>query len=191
MADKFQDKYRIPSARLQTWDYSSNAAYFITICTKNREHFFGEITGSEPEMALNELGKLANQFWLDIPNHFPFIILDAFIIMPNHVHGILIIDNVETRLIASLPLIASQPTPSANKTGGITGDKNPMFHENISRVIRWYKGRCAFEMRKIHADFTWQTRFHDHIIRNPESFERIQNYIQNNPLNWSEDTFYS
>jgi len=185
MADKYQNKYRIPSARLKTWDYSSNAAYFITICTKNREHFFGEIIGNEPTLQLNELGKLANQFWYEIPNHFPFIILEAFIVMPNHVHGILIIDNVETRLIASLP------TPSANKTGGITGDKNPMFHENISRVIRWYKGRCAFEMRKIHADFNWQTRFHDHIIRNPESFARIRNYIQNNPLNWSEDTFYS
>jgi len=191
MADKYQNKYRIPSARLQTWDYSSNAAYFITICTKNREHFFGEIIGNELGMKLNELGKLANRLWHEIPNHFPFIILEAFIVMPNHVHGILIIDNVETRLIASPPLIASLSTPSANKTGGITGNKNPMLHANISRVIRWYKGRCAFEMRKIHADFNWQTRFHDHIIRNAESFARIHNYIQNNPLNWFEDTFYS
>ena len=197
MADKFQDKYRIPSARLQTWDYGSNAAYFITICTKNREHFFGEIIGSEPAMQLNKLGKLANRFWLDIPHYFPFIQLKAFIVMPNHVHGILIIDNVETRLIAAPPLIVPPPlitpptTPSANKTGGITGDKNPMLHENISRVIRWYKGRCTFEIRKIHADFNWQSRFHDHIIRNAESFEKIQDYIQNNPLNWKQDKFYS
>jgi putative transposase len=64
-----------------------------------------------------------------------------------------------------------------------------MINDNISRIIRWYKGRCSFEMRKIHADFAWQPRFHDHIIRNRESFERIQKYIINNPLHWKEDKF--
>jgi len=66
-----------------------------------------------------------------------------------------------------------------------------MFHENISRMVRWYKGRCTFEIRKIHAEFAWQPRFYDYIIRNAEAFERIQNYIANNPRNWSDDTFYS
>jgi putative transposase len=209
MSDKFKNKYRIPSARLQTWDYGANGAYFITICTQNREHFFGQIVetpliASPPpnqgvaEMQLNEIGKLAEQFWMEIPNHFPFIELGNFVVMPNHVHGILIVGKmddmdrrdgrdavdrrdavVETRLIASLP--------ENNKPGGFAGDKNPMFHENISRVCRWYKGRCTFEIRKIHADFEWQSRFHDHIIRNAESFERIQYYIENNPSNWNND----
>lgn len=107
--------------------------------------------------------------------------------MPNHVHGILIIDknasiSVETRLIASL-------SQTINKTGGISGDKNPMLQDNISRIIRWYKGRCSFEMRKLHADFGWQSRFHDHIIRNEKSFDTIQNYIENNPINWNKDKF--
>ena len=62
--------------------------------------------------------------------------------------------------------------------------KNPMFPDNISRIIRWYKGRCSFEMRKIHADFSWQFRFHDHIIRDAQSFDAIQNYIADNPINW-------
>ena len=65
-----------------------------------------------------------------------------------------------------------------------------MLSENISRIIRWYKGRCTFEMRKIHTDFYWQTRFYDHIIRNAQSFEQIQSYIENNPLNWENDKFY-
>lgn len=65
-----------------------------------------------------------------------------------------------------------------------------MNHENISRIIRWYKGRCSFEMRKIHADFAWQTRFHDHIIRNDQSFQNISNYIINNPKKWGDDEFY-
>ncbi len=108
--DKYNNKYPIPSARLQSWDYGSNGAYFITICTKNRKHFFGEISGGE--MHLNELGKLAEKYWIEIPQHFTFIELGEFVVMPNHMHGILIIDktddanidlpNVETRLIASL-----------------------------------------------------------------------------------------
>ncbi len=87
---KFKNKYRIPSNRLKNWDYSTNAAYFITICTQNREHFFGKIINGE--MHLNELGENATRFWLDIPKHFPFIELGNFVVMPNHTHGILIID---------------------------------------------------------------------------------------------------
>jgi len=198
MSDKFKNKYRIPSARLQTWDYGNNGSYFITICTKNREHYFGKIVETpttEPTMQLNAIGKLTEQYWMEIPNHFPFIELGNFVVMPNHIHGILIIDKpdtfvetpVETRLIASHGLIASLSTP----TGGFAGDKNPMFHENISRICRWYKGRCSFEIRKLHADFEWQSRFHDHIILNAQSFERIQDYIANNPKNWKDDKFRS
>ncbi len=101
MQNKFQNKYRISSARLQSWDYSTNGTYFITICTQNREHFFGKIQNQE--MHLSELGKLAQQFWLEITLHFPFVELGNFVVMPNHVHGILIINKstVETRFIAS------------------------------------------------------------------------------------------
>ena len=87
---KFKNKYRIPSNRLKNWDYSTNAAYFITICTQNREHFFGKIINGE--MHLNELGENATRFWLDIPIHFPFIELGNFVVMPNHMHGLLIIN---------------------------------------------------------------------------------------------------
>ena len=103
MQNKFKNKYRISSVRLQTWDYSNNGAYFITICTQNREHFFGTIQNGI--MQLSEIGKLAEQFWYEIPNNFPMVELGNFVVMPNHVHGILIIDNsqipVETRFIAS------------------------------------------------------------------------------------------
>ena len=203
--DKFQNKYRIPSARWQTWDYGSNGAYFITICIQNRRHFFGEIIDStipdESIMHLNDMGEMAEKYWVEIPQYFPFVSLGNFVIMPNHMHGILIIDNptiVQTRLIASLSDLQS-PTPESTsennstpttKTGGITGDKNPMFHENISRIIRWYKGRCSFEIRKTHSDFGWQSRFYDHIIRNSASYENIQNYISNNPQNWIKDKFH-
>lgn len=192
--DKFKNKYRIPSARLQSWNYGTNGSYFITVCTQNRVHFFGDIVNGA--MQLNALGQLAEKYWMEIPQHFPFVELGNFVVMPNHTHGILIIDktdivlddtsDAETRLIASLP----QNEPNDMKTiGGFAGDRNPMFHDNISRIIRWYKGRCSFEMRKIHTDFGWQSRFHDHIIRDAHSFEIIQNYIANNPLNWEKDKF--
>ena len=216
--DKFQNKYRIQSARLQNWDYGSNGAYFITICTQNRAHFFGDIVvnnssnTTEKSMQLNEMGLLAEKYWMEIPKQFPYIELGNFVVMPNHTHGILIINhrspiglinggdlthaNVETRLIASLPPRAEIPPrttyiPQMDINGGFAETKNPMLNDNISRIIRWYKGRCSFEIRKIHADFNWQSRFHDHIIRNSQSFETIQNYIVNNQKNWEKDKFFN
>ena len=89
---------------------------------------------------------------------------------------------VKTRLIASLP---------QDKKGGFAGEKNPMLNENLSRIVRWYKGRTTFEARKIHADFAWQTRFHDHIIRNETDYQNIAEYIVANPSRWLEDKFYT
>src|SRR3990172_4544079 len=88
--DKFKGKYRIPSARWAVWDYSSNAAYFITICVANRAHDFGEIV--DGEMNLSPLGQSAQDCWDEIPMHFPFVELGAFVVMPNHVHGVVIIN---------------------------------------------------------------------------------------------------
>jgi putative transposase len=196
MPEKFQNKYRISSARLKNWDYGSNGAYFITICTKEMQHLFGEVIVGK--MNLNNLGKLAEEYRIEIAKQFPYVELGNFQIMPNHMHGILIINkSVETRLIASnldgeitgeTRLIAS--VQSQREIGGFAGDNNPMLSENISRIIRWYKGKCTFEMRKVNANFEWHSRFYDHIIRNSESFERIQNYIVENPSKWNEDKFY-
>ena len=219
MAEKFRNKYRVPSARFQNCDYGSNGAYFITICTKEMQHFFGEVV--DKKMILNSAGALAEEYWIEITKQFPYVELGNFQVMPNHMHGILIIDKsvvaaapVETRFIASnfedivdigetrfiasnlddadsseTRLIASVPLEK-DGVGGFAGENNPMLADNISRIIRWYKGRCTFEMRKINPKFGWHPRFHDHIIRNSESFERIQTYIEENPARWEEDKFY-
>lgn len=216
MAEKFRNKYRVPSARLQNWNYGANGAYFITICTKEMQHFFGEVV--DKKMNLNSAGVLAEEYWIEILKQFPYVELGNFQVMPNHTHGILIIDKsivatVETQFIASnldgiiedgiiegeyikddadsseTRLIASV-TPKKVGNGGFAGENNPMLTDNISRIIRWYKGRCTFEIRKINPNFGWHSRFHDHIIRNSESFERIQNYIEENPSRWEEDKFY-
>jgi REP element-mobilizing transposase RayT len=110
MSDKYKNKYRIPSSRLIGWDYGWNSCYFVTICTQNRTCFFGDVINEQ--MVLNDIGLLANDFWLQIPEKFPFAKLHNHVIMPNHMHGIIIIDkqydaHVQTRfeqtqLIASL-----------------------------------------------------------------------------------------
>ena len=170
MKDLFKNKYRIQSTRFQNWDYGNNSPYFITICSKNRFHYFGEIENNE--MNLNEFGSLAEHFWKEIPIKFPYTKLDDFIVMPNHIHGILFIEkpvetqfiasssnndirNVETRLIASNTdnnSYSEETRLIASLQGGITKNMNPMLNENISRIIRWYKGRCSFEIRKLNIN---------------------------------------
>ena len=219
--DKFQNKYRIPSARLQSWDYGANGAYFITICTAHREHYFGEIVelGLDatvetpnlgistptpvPTMQLSEIGKLAEQFWMEIPNHYHFIELGNFVVMPNHVHGILIIDKNDNGLVDSVDSVVETPNlgvstekpnantnADANKTNRTANASEKWKPNTIGSIVNQYKRICTINARKIHAGFEWQTRFYDHIIRDSAEFERIQNYIANNPLNWKDDKFY-
>ena len=190
MADLYKNKYRIPPARLQTWDYGSNGVYFITIVTKEREHFFGKIANGE--MHLSHTGKCAEQYWIDIPNHFAFVELGCFTIMPNHMHGILIIAKeddlgVETR--HRLVSANSEKNEPPTKTIGQTRFQN-QGKGTISAIVGSYKSAVSKSAHNSCPDFAWQTRFHDHIIRNPKSFDTIQNYIINNPGNWESDKFY-
>ena len=187
MTNKFQNKYRISSTRLKNWDYGDNGAYFITICTRNREHFFGEIVSinDENEMQFNKIGKLAYQFWKEIPKHFPFIELGNYQIMPNHVHGILISDkiNILDDVVETLQCNVSTKNEFMAKISPKSG--------TISTTLRSYKSVVTKYAHHIHANFFWQERFHDDIVRDSESFERIQNYIENNVENWNDDKFYS
>ncbi len=205
MANKFQNKYRISSTRLKNWDYGKNGAYFITICTGNREHFFGEIItiDDENEMQFSEIGLLANEFWAEIPKHFPFVELGNYQVMPNHVHGILIIDkkNIVDDVVGIVVETLQSGVVETLQCNVSTDDENLIKNEQmakispkrgtISTIIRSYKSVVTKNSHYIHADFEWQERFHDHIIRDSESFERIQNYIENNVANWKDDKFYN
>ena len=143
----YKNKYRLESIRLQNWDYSWNGHYFITICTKEKQHFFGNIENEK--IILNEIGKIAEKFWLEIPNHFSDVKLDEFVIMPNHVHGILIIDknnlncsNVET-LQCNVSTINIDVKLKNDKCNVST--KNGFYSKistkpkSISTIIRSYK----------------------------------------------------
>jgi REP element-mobilizing transposase RayT len=192
--EKFKNKYRIPSARAQWWDYGNNAAYFITICTHNMIHYFGEISPApveprliapvEPRLIAALPGKIAESCWLDIPNHFPYAQLDSFVIMPNHVHGIILINKQFTTDNGNSVDVSNGLDEL--QIGGFAGYNNPMLNENIPRIIRWFKGRCTFEIRKVQTSFKWQTRYYDRIIRDNQEYERIKIYIENNVKNWKD-----
>ncbi len=185
MTDKYKDKYRIASTRLQNWNYGWNATYFLTICTKNRECNFGKII--DHEMQLSEIGRLANKYWTEIPKHFPFVKLDTFMFMPNHVHGIIIIDKPNKGRIVETPNLGVS-TDNFVKNGG----KNDKWESgNLGVIINQYKRICTINARKINSDFAWQSRYYDHIIRNESSFHRIKNYIMENPKNWNKDKFFN
>jgi putative transposase len=177
MSDKFNDKYRIKSARLEGYDYRNEGLYYVTICTKNRAHFFGKCENGI--MLLNDLGKMAEDFWLAIPTHFPNVSLDEYVIMPNHIHGIICIDptnSVET--LHATSLTDDRYSKISPKQG------------SLSTVLRSYKSALSNNAKYFNPNFSWQPRFHDHIIRDIQSFTNIQYYILNNPTNWINDEYY-
>jgi len=181
--DKFKGKYRIPSTRLQNWDYRWSGYYFVTICTENKETYFGEI--KDGKMHLSPIGIIADVLWHEIKNHAKNVELDEFIVMPNHVHGILILDNddfdtVETGHALSL-LHQQQP-----KTIGQQRFQN-IGKNSLSSIIGSYKSAVTKHARRLGYDFAWQTRFYDHIIRNEKSYKNIKYYIINNPAKWNDD----
>ncbi len=280
MSEKFANRYRIDSARLKNWDYRSHAAYFITICTTHREHFFGEV--KDGKMVLSNTGVIADICWHEIPNHAPLVKLGEFVVMPNHIHGILILENpdetgdngdvetndgvtggtinagsggdvaivdekngesvdakfvgnvdggfvgnvdggfvgnvdggfVETLHATSLPQ-PQQPQPQQPQQPRENQPQPPQSPENmeypetphspnhqwmgdispksnsISTIVRSYKSAVTKHANRLGLEHGWQTRFYDHVIRNGSEYQRIANYINNNPAQWHGDQFHT
>ncbi|MEP7233337.1 MAG: transposase [Ginsengibacter sp.] len=175
--------------RLSNHDYSSDGEYFITICTSNRECFFGKIENDE--MILNEIGLVANKYLIEIPNHFSHAQLDEFIVMPNHVHCILAIEN---KIVAPIGT-ADVGTSYMMSTIGMHVHNRNEFSKpvkgSVSVIIQQYKAAVKrWCNANAHEYFEWQSRFHDHIIRDAKSYEKIKNYIINNPKNWNDDSLH-
>lgn len=189
---KFQNKYRISSIRAQWWDYGWNGAYFITICTQDRKHYFGEIRNNK--MILSHAGIIADLLWHQIPIHHDNVELGDFVVMPNHIHGILIIDrqnnidldcadnlndlhNVQTGHALSLP-----PKPGSQRFQNI--GKN-----TISSIVGSYKSAVTKHANRLGYPHQWQKLFYDNIIRDNNQYQRISDYIVSNPENWTKDKF--
>lgn len=161
---KFQNKYRIESTRIPEYDYSNPNWYYVTINTKNHICYFGDVI--DGKMILNELGKIADSCWNEIPIHFQKAEIDYFVIMPNHLHGIIIINDynlVETGHALSLQ-------SRKHSLSSIVGS----FKSAVSRIIH----------KNGYEDFQWQPRFYDRIIRDEKELYQIRKYIDQNPLKW-------
>ncbi|MFA5769886.1 MAG: transposase [Patescibacteria group bacterium] len=159
--------------RLKNFNYSSSGYYFITICTKDRQKYFGNIINDK--MILNQYGNITKQCWNDISKHFKNIELDEFQIMPNHVHGIIIIE------------YTNQSVGNAYMRSLQTNHWQYRTKMLLPKIIHEFKSATSRFIRKHNSSFQWQKSFYDHIIRNEYSLFRIRQYIRDNPINWNED----
>ena len=214
------------SIRIPEYDYTQQGAYFITICTHLKKHIFGEITSGN--MKLSPMGEIAHYQWHQLPQRFNNIELDAFVIMPNHIHGILIINkpqypitrrgeagenkhgspakNPKSPVYPEImfldcegsPVLSNGDTPQVlkSKHNSPTNYKQPhgTIPGSIGAIIQNYK---SLTTRKINMllrtknKTIWQRNFYEHIIRDETDYERIVEYIENNPVSWSDDKYYS
>ena len=172
MSEKYKNKYRIASARAQWWNYGWNGAYFVTICTENRACFFGEINGGK--ICLSRTGVVADIIWHQIPHHAPFVALGDFVVMPNHIHGILIFDKPD--IVAQpvdTPPLPEPPSPKNQRMATISPRA-----QTLSTVVRSYKSAVTRHANRLGLEYGWQARFHDRIIRNDAEYQRISDYIR-------------
>ena len=183
------------SIRLKGYDYSREGLYFITICVHQRQCLFGEIVGVEnfqpenfqplqQEMILNKAGTIANECWLEIPTHFPKAVLHEHIVMPNHVHGI--IELTQDGIANELNRNEFQKMIPRSIGSIVKGFK--------IGVTKWFRNNAgivgAENFLLLPPEKIWQRNFHEHIIRDEKSYQRISEYIINNPKNWKQDKFY-
>ena len=215
----YHNKYRIASIRATWWNYAWHAAYFITICTKNRDHYFGVI--KDGKMELSKAGLLADVFWHEIKHHSSHVELDAFVVMPNHIHGILIMDGIadtgqsiieagqsfEEQTGQSFEVQTGQSfkvqtghalsqqsdliLPALSQQSALSQQRFRNQGKNtVSAIIGSYKSAVTKHANRLGIKCGWQERFYDNIIRDDAAFRRIANYIERNVIAWDEDKFY-
>ena len=179
------DTHHRRSIRLKGYDYSQTGAYFISVCADNRECLFGDIRMEKP--ILNQFGKIIYNKWNQIPKNFPNIQLDVFIIMPNHLHGIVRIEpyvgakHLNEQLLKNTQHSIKNASPlrlDGTKTG------------SLSAIIQNFKSittRKINQIRKTPQAKLWQRNYYEHIIRDENELNKTREYIVNNPLKWELD----
>jgi REP element-mobilizing transposase RayT len=199
--DLFCNKYRIPSARAVWHDYNGGA-YFVTICTKDMAHFFGEIV--DGEMCLTEIGRCADEQLRNVSSHYPYAKIPLWVVMPNHVHAIVMIDgDADLNGRDAIYRVSGDVMPSDTgtvgtdamnldamnrvSTGGVTHNNNPMLRKCLGAIVRGLKARVTKYANENGISFAWQTRFYERIIRDCDEMNGIAGYIENNVAKWKSD----
>jgi len=184
-------KHHRRSIRLQGFDYSSKGAYYVTIVVQGRDCLFGEIV--KGEMRLNGYGEIVQKWWYEIANHFQNVDLGAFVIMPNHVHGIIWITDERRGEVIS-------PRDSPNKnilnenidgTSNQGGETPPLRKPTLGQIVAYFKYQSTKEMNRIETDKAitkfWQRNYYEHIIRDEKDLQNKTDYIEANPMLWDKD----
>ena len=161
--------------RLSGYDYSSDALYFVSSCTHDRIHHFGIVKSSQ--MNQNVYGEIAQKQWFWLAEKYNYVILHQFVVMPNHIHGIIEINRYRDIVGTGRDLSLRD---------------NNIKIKSLSELMGAFKTTTSKQIHQLgNAGFSWQRSFHDHIIRTPNDYERISNYIATNPQNWEDDTFFN
>ena len=162
------------SARLARYDYTWNGAYFVTICTKNRELLLGEI--ADEAVRLSDFGRIVEQRWIDIPKHFDGVTIDEYVVMSNHIHGIIVIDR-------SVTVGAQHAAPLPTQRFGVPPG-------SLGAIVRSFKSastKLINEKRHTPGEPVWQRNYYEHVIRQDIDLDRVRSYIADNPRKWAED----
>ena len=186
-------KHHRRSIRLPGYDYASPGAYFVTIVTYRHACLFGKIQNDE--MQLTNLGQIVEEHWRVIPEHFPNVELGTFVVMPNHIHGIIVLPADAIRDLVSTPeILHDHSRRGVISTPIITvpqGDEtSPLQRPTLGQVVAYFKYQSTKQINTILDSAgtpIWQRNYHEHIIRNKDEHERIHLYIESNPVNWMDD----
>ncbi len=172
----FNDQYRVESTRLRNWDYRSRGWYFVTICTQNRARIFGEVSANE--MHFSRVGLIADSELRSLPSHYENVEVDAYVVMPNHVHVIIMIEG--DHRFSPMPKKCEPSQNAANRETPQPG--------SVSAIVRSYKAGVTRRCRELGIQqVIWQARFHDHLLRGDKVIGAVREYIRNNPANWDGD----
>ena len=177
----FKNKYRIESTRLPGWDYGSDGYYYVTICTKDRAHFFGDVFAED--FILSEIGQIVAEEWLKTETLRSNVRLDEWIIMPNHIHMIVVIA-YKIESLSKTP----QRGISTSGRGQTMAASEKWAGNTLGSIIGQFKGACTKRIwAEEFSNFAWQSRFFDRIIRSEEALYKARHYIASNPVNWHKD----
>ena len=185
--DLFKNKYRIKSTRFPENDYTQPGYYFVTFCTRDREHFFGEIISGE--MQLSPIGEIVTQEWVNTGIVRPNVRLDEWIIMPNHIHMIVVItDEIDSGEGPENRKETPHQAETPHRGVSTRAASRKWKANSLGSIIGQFKGMCTRRIRaRGHTDFGWQSRFYDRIIRTEDELDNMRFYIRHNPANWETD----
>jgi putative transposase len=183
----FKNKYRIESTRLKGWDYAAAGWYFVTLCMRGRECFFGDV--KDGEMRLSMIGDIVAEEWQKTEIVRPNVELDEWVVMPNHIHGIIVIKHASVETFRGNVSDPPEETPDHGETPhrGVS-TKARLKSGSVGAIIGQFKSVCTKRIWAVKfLAFDWQPRFFDHIIRDEPSLKSIRQYIVDNPAKWELD----